>query len=96
MAKTTTARNLGIGHAKAGKRVLIEDAGAQGSHTARLGYGEPDIMEYTMATVPGNIELFGLEVSLAKSWAGKSCSFWRKNMDLRYGFLRIISSFSIG
>ena len=55
VAKTTTAGNLGIGLAKAGKRVLLIDADAQGSLTASLGYGEPDAMEYTLATVLGKI-----------------------------------------
>ena len=55
VAKTTTAGNLGIGLAKTGKRVLLIDADAQGSLTASLGYGEPDAMEYTLATVLGKI-----------------------------------------
>lgn len=55
VAKTTTAGNLGIGLAKAGKRALLIDADAQGSLTASLGYREPDAMEYTLATVLGKI-----------------------------------------
>lgn len=55
VGKTTTAGNLGIGLAKAGKRVLLIDADAQGSLTASLGYEEPDAMEYTLATVMGKI-----------------------------------------
>ena len=55
MGKTTTAENLGIGLAKAGKKVLLIDADAQGSLTASLGYEEPDSMEYTLATVLGKI-----------------------------------------
>ena len=55
VGKTTTAANLGIGLAKAGKKVLLVDADAQGSLTASLGYGEPDSMEYTLATVLGKI-----------------------------------------
>ena len=55
VGKTTTAANLGIGLAAAGKRVLLIDADAQGSLTASLGYEEPDAMEYTLATVLGKI-----------------------------------------
>ena len=55
VAKTTTTANLGIGLVKHGKRVMLLDADAQGSLTASLGYGEPDAMEYTLATVLGKI-----------------------------------------
>ena len=55
VGKTTTAANLGIGLAKAGKKVILIDADAQGSLTASLGYAEPDKMEYTLATVLGKI-----------------------------------------
>ena len=55
VGKTTTAANLGIGLAKAGKKVILIDADAQGSLTASLGYPEPDKMEYTLATVLGKI-----------------------------------------
>ena len=52
VGKTTTAANLGIGLARAGKRVLLIDADAQGSLTASLGYEEPDAMEYTTSQTP--------------------------------------------
>ena len=55
VGKTTTAANLGIGLAKAGKKVILIDADAQGSLTASLGYDEPDEMEYTLATILGKI-----------------------------------------
>ena len=55
VGKTTTAANLGIGLAKAGKKVLLVDADAQGSLTASLGYGEPDAMEHTLATALGKV-----------------------------------------
>ena len=55
VGKTTTAGNLGIGLAAAGKRVLLTDADAQGSLTASLGFEEPDALEYTLATVLGKI-----------------------------------------
>lgn len=52
---TTTTSNLGIGLARAGKKVFLIDADAQGSLTASLGYENPDEMEYTLATVLGKI-----------------------------------------
>jgi len=91
VGKTVTAVNLGIGMARAGKRVLLVDVDGQGSLTASLGYQQPDQLENTLATVlgcvinnqtpdpsmgiihheegvdllPANIELSGLEVSMA-------------------------------
>lgn len=50
-AKSTTACNLGIGLGRAGERVLLIDADAQGSLTASLGFKEPDSLECTLATV---------------------------------------------
>ena len=55
VGKTTTTANLGIGLAKAGKRVLLIDADGQGSLTASLGYQEPDALEHTLATVMGKL-----------------------------------------
>lgn len=55
VGKTTTTGNLGIGLAKAGEKVLLIDADAQGSLTASLGYENPDAMEYTLATALGRI-----------------------------------------
>lgn len=48
-AKTTSCVNLGIGLAKAGKRVLLIDTDPQGSLSISLGYPEPDEMEKTLA-----------------------------------------------
>ena len=42
VGKTTTCVNLGIGLARAGKRVLLIEADAQGSMAASLGVQEPD------------------------------------------------------
>lgn len=90
-SKTTVVANLGIGLARAGKRVAVLDADPQGSLTASLGFEEPDELGVTIATImmkvineeeiapgygilhhaegvdliPANIELSGLEVSLA-------------------------------
>lgn len=50
-AKTTSCVNLGIGLAKAGKRVLLIDTDPQGSLSISLGYPEPDEMEKTLATL---------------------------------------------
>ena len=55
VGKTTTSINLGIGLAKKGKRVLLIDADSQGSMTASLGIQEPDLLDYTLATVLGKI-----------------------------------------
>lgn len=51
VGKTTTAVNLGVGLAKAGKRVLLLDADPQGSLTASLGFGQPDEIEVSLATI---------------------------------------------
>ena len=51
VAKTTTAVNLGIGLARAGKRVLLIDNDPQGSLTEALGYQEPDAIEITLSTL---------------------------------------------
>lgn len=55
VGKTTTTANLGIGLARHGKRVLLIDADPQGSLTASLGYGQPDDIKDTLATIMGNI-----------------------------------------
>ena len=57
VGKTTTTRNLGIGLAKQGKRVLLIDADAQGSLTASLGFQEPDKLDVSLATVMANMVL---------------------------------------
>ena len=49
--KTTTTENLGIGLARAGKKVLLIDNDPQGSLTEALGYQEPDALEITVATI---------------------------------------------
>ena len=47
-AKTTTVKNLGIGLAKAGKKVLLIDTDPQASLTICLGYPRPDDLPMTL------------------------------------------------
>lgn len=49
VGKTTTCVNLGIGLAKAGKRVLLVDADPQGSLSISLGYSQPDKLPFTLS-----------------------------------------------
>lgn len=49
VGKTTTTVNLGIGLARAGKRVLLVDVDPQGSMTTALGIARPDELDITIA-----------------------------------------------
>lgn len=49
VGKTTTTVNLGIGLAKAGKRVLLIDADPQGDLTTSLGWKDTDSLDITLA-----------------------------------------------
>ncbi len=51
VGKTTTCVNLGIGLARAGKKVLLIEADAQGSMAASLGIAEPDELDVTLVTI---------------------------------------------
>lgn len=51
VGKTTTCVNLGIGLARAGKKVLLVEADAQGSMAMSLGIPEPDELEVTLVNV---------------------------------------------
>ena len=55
VGKTSTAVNLGIGLAQAGKRVLLVDGDAQGSLTISLGHPQPDKLPFTLADAMGRI-----------------------------------------
>ena len=51
VGKTTTSVNLGIGLARAGKKVLLVEADAQGSMAVSLGIEEPDELDVTLVTI---------------------------------------------
>ena len=55
VGKSATTLNLGVGLARAGKRVLLTDLDPQGSLTASLGFRQPDLMENTLADVMGRV-----------------------------------------
>lgn len=51
VGKTTTALNLGVGLARAGKKVLLIDNDHQGSLTAALGWKNTDNLEITLSSI---------------------------------------------
>ncbi len=51
VGKTTTCVNLGIGLARAGKKVLLVEADAQGSMAVSLGVAEPDELDVTLVNI---------------------------------------------
>lgn len=51
VGKTTTTFNLGVGLARAGKRVLLIDCDPQGDLTICCGYQDNDEIETTVATI---------------------------------------------
>lgn len=55
--KTSIVKNVGIGLARHGKKVLLVDADPQGSLTICLGKKEPDEIEYTLAKILTNIQV---------------------------------------
>ena len=55
IGKSSVVANLGVGLARAGKKVLLIDADPQGSLTASLGYQEPNDIRVTLATIMTSI-----------------------------------------
>ena len=55
VGKTTTCVNLGIGLAKAGKKVLLIDCDPQGSLTISLGTSQPDKLPVTLSDMMGKV-----------------------------------------
>ncbi len=55
VGKTTTCVNLGIGLARAGKKVLLVEADAQGSMAVSLGIPEPDELDVTLVNIMENV-----------------------------------------
>ncbi len=55
VAKTTTCANLGIGLAKAGKKVLVVDADPQASLSISLGHPQPDTLPVTLSDLMGKV-----------------------------------------
>lgn len=53
--KTTTCANLGIGLARAGKKVLLIDGDPQGSLTISLGYPQQDKLPVTLSDMIGKV-----------------------------------------
>lgn len=51
VGKTTTCVNLGIGLARAGQKVLLVEADAQGSLAISLGIPEPDKLDVTLVNI---------------------------------------------
>lgn len=51
VGKTTTCVSLGIGLARAGKKVLLVEADAQGSMAVSLGIAEPDELDVTLVNI---------------------------------------------
>lgn len=51
VGKTTTTVNLGVGLARAGKRVLLVDADPQGSLTVSMGIKNPDNLPISLASI---------------------------------------------
>lgn len=51
VGKTTTTMNLGIGLARAGRKILLVDADPQASLTISMGFQDPDALTETLGTL---------------------------------------------
>lgn len=95
VSKTTTTVNLGIGLARAGKKVLLIDADAQGSLTASMGIREPDKLEETLAAVITSVmEGQGVEAGFGILTHEEGVQFLPANIDLAAVEVSLISAMS--
>lgn len=95
VSKTTTTVNLGIGLARAGKKVLLLDIDAQASLTASLGVREPDKLDETLATVITSIkDGRGVEADFGILTHAEGVKLLPANIDLAAVEVSLISEMS--